>query len=214
MPTLTLPNAFASGDTSSATKVSENLYAANHTTPDSLEIINGHLEDDNLVSGFTPDADQFQFDGLSDASIRASTRSIDWPLAIFTDDAGESSAQTVPGCSRSIYVRKAQGILVVKYGLLACTGDDEDEDASIWLSYLSPTGTGHFTRVTSTIREVPRFHTSGGVYWTRHIRGTYMIKNPTVGTWHFAVRLKRTSAATEASTIKTGWRNMTVRHYL
>jgi len=51
MPTITLPNTFADTNTSDVAAVMENFYSPDAATPDSLEVINGWLDDANLASG-------------------------------------------------------------------------------------------------------------------------------------------------------------------
>lgn len=120
MPNITLPNyPFADGDTPTGTDVSENLYEIIGGVPNSYEVINGHLNIDNLDASWTEiDRTSVQRNTLSLSDEVGTTTNLDYISALFTgfapveadladpnyDAAFSTKYMAVPGLGISFYL--------------------------------------------------------------------------------------------------------------
>ena len=120
MPNITLPNfPFVDGTKPTGTDVAENLYEVTAGVPVSYEVINGHLDIDNLDASWTKvDRTSVQYNTLSISDEIGSTANLDYIGALFPgytptsqqaqlpddDLAFADLYQGVPGLGASFYL--------------------------------------------------------------------------------------------------------------
>jgi len=86
MPTITFPNSFAAGDTTSAPDVMDNIFDPD-ATPKSLDVINGYMDRDNMENPlFNPiDRRAVRSGSLSVSGMVGATANLDYFRDIFQD---------------------------------------------------------------------------------------------------------------------------------
>jgi hypothetical protein len=108
MPNITIANNFTNGATSSADDVMENIYQPK-TTPDSLDVINGKIDADNVAAGVTLGRHKFQPFTFGKAFMAGATANLDlwesrwWQGIALTSGDRDSEFLPIPGASVTYY---------------------------------------------------------------------------------------------------------------
>jgi len=127
MPDITLPTSWGSSDTPSGEEVSKNLYSPD-TTPASLEVINGHLDKDNLVAGDQITSDHLQVGSQTLGRMVGATANLDYFDDVFqgaqtqgheSGDQEESDAWLqIPGAGMRVYLPYSPKFLLVTWQIM------------------------------------------------------------------------------------------------
>jgi hypothetical protein len=210
MPTITLPHAFASGDTTDPAKIAENIYSPN-STPDSFDVLNGWLELVNLNS-WEVSADQIQRGEMTRSDIVGAKSTIAWPRDVGTttaENGGDlvpAAMQPIPGCGQSFTVPFACTLAIISWGLYYSTSDD-DAAAQLFYVQQGPPGSVPVNITSHVRRTVATANLSWEATSIRWWRGCRIIQSPSIGDWNIGIRLQRDATqATEDTRIFTDWR--------
>lgn len=118
MPDITLTYNPALGDTSSASGFNDNVYKP-ASSPASFEVINGWLDRANRESAWKVSWDKVRPGSMAWADSVGSTANLDYFCAMFPQDPDGTGAFTpIPGASKTVYVKRAGGTVLVSASLV------------------------------------------------------------------------------------------------
>jgi hypothetical protein len=132
MGDITLPITFTDGNRLPATKIMRNLY--HPLSGNSLEVINGNLDDSNLASGTTIASSAIRQGALSRGGMVGLTTNLDYVKEAFADDIADTDAFVmIPGACQEFHIHHS-GVAILTWFL--SVGSDlanEARDLSIRL---------------------------------------------------------------------------------
>lgn len=127
MPDITLPTSWTTSDTPSGEEVSKNLYHLN-ATPASLEVINGHLDKDNLTAGGQITDVHLQTGSQTLGRMVGATANLDYFDEVFTgaqsqghesgDQESADSWLQIPGAGMRVYLPYQPKFLLVTWQIM------------------------------------------------------------------------------------------------
>lgn len=199
MPDITFPNTFTA-TTTDPSAVMENLFMPN-STPDSLDVINGWLDSDNLNSGVEIEYEHLKPGSTAQVGTTGGTATLDFFHQVLGDAAlhydGHTTADTdgdfipIPRAARTFYLKHAYNRLVLFWHISwhtdaawqASTGNPQTSAPAVIKLFID-----------GTAQEVERRINMGGVDWGpgtkvysglrgSHWTGHTVIRNPAQG-WH------------------------------
>lgn len=216
MSDITLPHLaagdFAAGQTSSADDLAEDIYSPN-TTPDSLDVINGFLDSDNVDSGtpWKPGKNSFAFGEFS--RIRSVGRTITqaYPRDAFQTGSNEGNRKVFLGLEFN--VTRDDPDLFVFFNAQFMT-EDAGADATISFVKWAPSDTGWVVPTSYSIpirrRAVNKSTGFEAVPLVRSWSSTWNTGGAEAGLWRFGLALQRLGTASDSdSAVLLHWCNMT-----
>jgi len=191
MPDITLPHTFVTGDVADANKVAENIHSPN-TTPDSLDVINGFLDRANTLGPGTwePGSQQFQFGALSDGRQVGRTGELFYPTDIHGVSPDARQTISVPGCAIDYDLRLPRSLLLVTWD---AQWHNNTSAEPVALFFKKEPADARFVNIAGLTRPIVIGigAASPDQDHTRRWNGAWMIINPVVGLYQFALGLRR-----------------------
>lgn len=186
MPTVTFPSPVFSG-TISSDSFKDFLYAVPNANPENtLEVINGRLDADNLASGATIEREHCQPGSAVKLKMVSGSVNLDYPFGIWggTDNTINSNkAHVIPGAAQRFYFPYENGDILLRWNILwQASIQDNTHD---WLLVLKVNN----TIIGSTGRRLSQSVDSNGIHdgtpSLRHYSGHWWGHDRTEG-WHDA----------------------------
>ena len=195
MPNITLPHRAATdlspGSVTSAADVAENFYAPN-TTPDSIEVVNGQLDNANRAAGWDVDRVHIQPRAVSHGKSVGSTLNLDFfgktAGGVFGEWASGNDLSDlylpIPGANITFYLPYSPSVLLVTWRIFV--GPNGNDTRSKLRLYRNG------AQVTNQTRQVWGAAPTGtreGLPWDRTWCGFHYESAPAIGWYTFGLRV-------------------------
>ena len=134
MPDITFPFSLPAGSNANASEYSKNLYNP-HQAPDSFDVVNGFLDNDNREAGWDIDRTHVRSLSMANGKMVGTTANSDYLAALFPVEAGVSDQykEMIPisGASISFYCPVAASVAVFTWQVMVSNDSRTDSGTTL-----------------------------------------------------------------------------------